>query len=173
MKRGGSIFPERIDSFSQLPLLPENNIHAIASNSLRSAIIKIEETIGERILESRIYNKFLSLKDRIDLLEDAMNRVYLSKSSSYKNYSVLHLLDSGWEKRNSETDLRQLGVVVGGTIITNGLFWIENDLDIDVGKRINILNEKLVHSNDLLYIGTIVAKNNNLAQILLRNTWTI
>jgi hypothetical protein len=171
MKRSGSIFPDRIDSFSQLPLLPENNVHSIAFNSLRSAVIKIEETIGEGILNSRFYNKFLSIKERIDLIENLSHKIPLPDSPLYREYMVLHLSDSGWVERDINLEPKQLGVVVGGSIITDGSIWMENKPDIEVGKKINIIDEKIVHSNDLLYIGTIVAKRSNLAQILLRNTW--
>lgn len=173
MKRSGSIFPERIDSFSQLPLLPENNVQSIASNALRSAILKIEEAIGEGILKSKIYNNFSSLKERLDFLEKLEEKIYFPEISLYKDYTVLQLSDCGWKKRELESEHYQLGIVTKGILITSGVLWIENDLNLEVGKRINIINEKLVQSNDLLYIGTIVAKNNNLAQILLRNTWTI
>jgi len=173
MKRGGSIFPDRIDSYSQLPLLQENNIQAIASNALRSAILRIEETIGEKILESKFLKSFSSLKDKINFIEFKIHNqnsvdVLLD---NYKDYTILELTDYGWSAKTAESSPRQIAIVIDGSAIIGGTFWAEVEPDIIVGNKITILNKKIVLSDEILYIGTIVAKNNNLAQILIKNTW--
>lgn len=173
MKRGGSIFPERIDSYSQLPLLQENSIHAIACNSLRSAILRVEETIGEKILDSKIFGKLTSIKDRLNLIELRLknsNNIDILEYN-YQNYTILELTQDGWLKKNLEVEPKQIGIVLDGLLLTGGTFWIEDNNSLKIGSRITILDEKIVQSDDVLYIGTIVAKNNNLAQILIRNTW--
>jgi len=173
MKRGGSIFPERIDSYSQLPLLQEHSIHAIAYNSLRSAVLKIEETIGEKILESNFFGKILSLKDRINLIESKIqdqNNINISEFD-YEDYTILELIEDGWQEKLIDKKPNQIGLVLNKSLLTSGSFWIKNNQDLKIGTKITILNKKIVISNDVLYIGTIVAKQNNLAQVILRNTW--
>lgn len=173
MKRGGSIFPERIDSYSQLPLLQENSTYAIAYNSLRSAVLRIEETIGEKILESNFFGKILSIRDRINLIESKIkNQSNINiLDFNYQNYTILELTQDGWNEKSSNLEPKQMGIFLDGSILTSGSFWIDCDNDVKLGNKITILNKKIVQSNDVLYIGTIVAKNNNLAQILIRNTW--
>jgi len=171
MKRGGSIFPERIDSYSQLPLLQENSIYAIAYNSLRSAILKIEETIGEKVLESNIFGKVLSLKDRLNFIEFKIQNNTNILQSDYQNYTILELTSDGWIEKTSELEPKQIGIALDGSILTGGNFWIEDNKDLNIGSKITFLNKKIIQSSDVSYIGTIVAKNNNLALVLIRNTW--
>ncbi len=175
MKKSGSIFPERIDSYSQLPLLQENSIQAIALNSLRSAVVKIEETIGEKILDSKIFQKFFSLKDRIDNIEDQCSKISIKNNfleKNYKNYSVLELTNLGWQERISTDSKSNLGILIDDKIILSGTFWIENSIDVVVGQKIDIINSQLsVCSKKNSYLGIVVSIEDNLVQIMLKNTW--
>lgn len=175
MKKSGSIFPERIDSYSQLPLLQENSIHAIASNSLRSAVLKIEETIGEKILDSKIFQRFFSLKERIDNIENECSRTSIKNNlleNNYKDYSVLELTSNGWQVRSSSDSKSNIGILIDGRIILSGTFWIEDSINVVIGQRIDIIDGQLSLCNKKnSYLGTVVSIENNLVQVMLRNTW--
>lgn len=172
MKRSGSIFPDRIDSFSQLPLLQENSINSVAHNLLRSAVLKIEETIGSAILDSKVYGKFSSIKNRFEKIEETSNRVCLSNTYEYKDLTVLHLDEfCGWKERDCLTIYHNIGIVVDKSIVINGIIWVENKNSIPIGKKINIKNREIFESNDPYFIGTIVSEKEGFSQVLLRNKW--
>jgi hypothetical protein len=174
MKKVGSLFPDRIDSFSQLPLLKENSYTSIAINCIRSSVLKIEESIGEKILDSRFFNKFKSLKDRIDFIEE--NIVSIQQLSNlnkeYVNLTVLRFTPYGWIVKEKLDDCVKIGIVINNKIITNGILTIDVEPYLNVGMSVYIDNGMICESHDKYFIGYIIEKNeSNIAKILLRNTW--
>jgi hypothetical protein len=174
MKKSGSVFPDRIDSFSQLPLLKDNNYSSIAINCIRSSVLKIEESIGEKILDSRFFNKFKSLKDRIDFIEENIlsTQQLFNIDKKYSNLTVLRLTPYGWITKEKLDDCIKIGVVLNNKIITNGILTISVDPYLNVGMAVHIDNGVICESHDKYFIGYIIEKNeSNIAKILLRNTW--
>lgn len=174
MKKNGSVFPDRIDSFSQLPLLKDNSYSSIAINCIRSSLLKIEETIGEKILDSKFFNKFKSLKDRIDFIEENILSIQQVSNidKKYNHLTVLRFTPYGWTIKEKLDDCVKIGIVVNNKIITNGIFTIDIEPHLNIGTTVYIDNGIARESNDKYFIGYIIEKSDtNIAKILLRDTW--
>lgn len=175
MNKGGSIFPDRVDSYSQLPLLKENTIVAIAANSIRSAVVKIEEVIGEHVLDSKFFKSFNSIKDRLDYIEEriynyaTINGIIVDIDKGWSLYSTISLKDGTWKL---STNGKNMAIVIeDGRALIAGAFWITSSADLSVGDRIIIAEGILSKSNDKNYFGTIVSKKDGLFKIMIKSSW--
>lgn len=177
MRKNGSIFPDRIDSYSQLPLLQENSVHAIASNCLRSAIVKIEEVIGEKVLESDFYRKVSSLRERFHILEleiqNLKNKNIIQIENNFNQYDIVTLSDSGWRKLTNYSEPSNIGIVLSKNhILISGIIYMNINSNLNPGDRImDISSGNIVKSIDDKYVGTVLFNENNLIKIILKNTW--
>jgi hypothetical protein len=175
MNKGGSIFPERVDSYSQLPLLKENTIVAIAANSIRSAVVKIEEVIGERVLDSKFFKSFDSIKDRLDYIEEriynyaTINGVIVDIDNGWTLYSTISLKNGIW--KSSQSGQNMAVVIEDGKALIAGAFWITSSADLSFGDKIIIVDGILVKSNAKNYFGTIVSKKDSLFKIMIKSSW--
>lgn len=175
MNKGGSIFPERVDGYSQLPLLKENTIVAIAANSIRSAVVRIEEVIGERVLDSRFFKSFNSIKERLDYIEErvynyaTINGIIIDINDDWTAYSTISLKDGLWIEAQCG---QNMAVVIDyKKALIAGTFWIASSSDFLIGDTIIIVDGKLEKSVYQNYLGTIVSKKDGLFKVMLRNSW--
>jgi len=158
-----TIFPDRIDGYAQIPMLNDNSRQSMAINALRSAVISIEKTIGNRILDSNFYKKFGSIRDRLLALERTSSSIRIPNFTNFEEFSILTKDDeTGWREYRS-TDNKNIGIVIGNEIVVSGLIIIEsNDNNSNIIENILKLKNNIfvqLHHNDSHYF------------IMIKNTW--
>jgi hypothetical protein len=168
MNKGGILFPERIDGYSQIPLLRNTDKISTTLNILRSAVIKIEEVIGEKVLSDRSEKLFSSIKDRFLNIENNINIINIKLPIESDIYpKILGICDGKWTDVASKKDADIYGVLISkDRLVFSGVFNIDIP-NLEIGSYITIEDYKFEQCKKEDAIGVIIASGCNISTVLM------